>query len=89
MIGRCAVLHSVGRRASLRWVMTFAERKILLLAAWVATVATAGIILAIRRPDLWMFVACVALVPAAIANWLWDAPDATLVPVTVVARERS
>ena len=69
--------------------MTFAQRKLLVLAAWVATVATVGMILAIDRPNMWMLVACFALIPAAIANWFWDAPDATLSQLMARARSRS
>jgi hypothetical protein len=69
--------------------MTFAHRKLLLLAAWVATVAIAGFILTIDKPDLWMLIACIALIPAAIGNWLWDAPEPTLAQIIATARKRS
>lgn len=67
--------------------MTFAQRKTLVLAAWVATVATAGLILTIDKPALWMLVACVALIPAAIGTFVWEAPEATL--SELIARSRS
>lgn len=69
--------------------MTFARRKLLVLAAWVATVAITGFILAIDKPELWMLVACVALVPAVLGNWLWDAPEPTLSEIIATARSRS
>jgi hypothetical protein len=69
--------------------MTFAQRKHLVLAAWVATVAIAGVILAIDKPDLWILFAAIALVPAAIGNWLWNAPEATLSQLIAAARSRS
>ena len=69
--------------------MTFTERKLLILSAWVATVAIVGLILTIDRPYLWMMVSTVALAPAAIGNWLWNAPEATLSEVIVDARARS
>ena len=69
--------------------MTFAERKLLVLAAWVATVAIIGLFLTIDKPDLWMLVAALALVPAAIGNWLWNAPEATLTQLIAAARSRS
>lgn len=68
--------------------MTFAERKLLVLAAWVATVAIVGLFLTIDKPDLWMLVAALALVPAAIGNWLWNAPEATLSQIIAAARSR-
>jgi hypothetical protein len=76
-------------RVSLRWIMTFAQRKHLLLAAWVATIAVVGVILAIDRPELWILVAALALVPAAIGNWFWKAPEATLSQLIAAARSRS
>ena len=69
--------------------MTFEQRKFLVLAAWVATVVTVGIIVAIDKPDFWMLVACLALVPAALASWLWNAPEATLSQLIAKARARS
>ena len=58
--------------------MTFEQRKFLLLAAWTATVVTVGVVMTIDRPTLWVMIASVALGPAAIANWLWNAPEPTL-----------
>jgi hypothetical protein len=69
--------------------MTFAERKLLILASWVATVAIAGIILTIETPDLWLLVGTLALAPAAMANWLWNAPEATLAEVVAAERAKS
>lgn len=69
--------------------MSFAERKLLVLATWVATVAIVGLFLTIDKPDLWMLVAALALVPAAIGNWLWNAPEATLSQIIAAARRRS
>jgi UDP-N-acetylmuramyl pentapeptide phosphotransferase/UDP-N-acetylglucosamine-1-phosphate transferase len=69
--------------------MTFAQRKVLVLAAWVATVATVGLILAIDKPDLWLLIACFALIPATIGNWFWNAPEATLTQLIARARSRS
>lgn len=69
--------------------MTFAQLKFLVLASWVATVAIVGIIVAVDKPDLWMLVACFALIPAAIGNWLWSAPEATLSQLIARARSRS
>ena len=58
--------------------MTFEQRKLLILSAWTATVATAGFIMTIERPSLWIFVAALAMVPAAIGNSLWNAPEMTM-----------
>ena len=58
--------------------MTFDQRKFLILSAWTATVAIAGFIMAIERPSLWIFVAAFAMIPAAIANSLWTAPELTM-----------
>ena len=85
----CAVLNSRFAASRLRWIMTFAQRKLFVLAAWVATVAIVGLILAIDKPDLWMLIACLALVPAAIGNWLWDAPEPTLAQLIATSRKRS
>lgn len=70
-------------------IMTFAQRKHLVLAAWVATVAIAGVIFTIDKPDLWLLVAALAIVPAIVANWLWNAPEATLTQLIAAARSRS
>ena len=67
--------------------MTFPQRKLLVLASWVAMVVTVGMILAIDKPDLWLLVAFVALIPAMVGNWLWNAPEPTL--SELIARERS
>ena len=69
--------------------MTFAQRKRLILAAWVATVMIVGVILAIDKPELWILVGALALIPAAIGNWLWNAPEATLSELIAAARSRS
>ena len=69
--------------------MTFAERKQLVLTAWVATVAIIGVVLTIDKPDLWILVAGLALVPSGIANWWWNAPEATLSQLIAAARSRS
>ena len=69
-------------------VMTFAQRKSLILAAWIATVAVVGVIVALDKPDLWMLVAMVALLPTAVASWLWNAPQPTLAQLIATARSR-
>ena len=69
--------------------MTFAERKLLILAAWVATITIAGLILTIGKPELWMLVATLALVPAVVGNWFWNAPEATLSQLIAEERSRS
>jgi hypothetical protein len=68
--------------------MTFDQRKVLVLAAWVTTLATVGLIFAIDNPDLWLLIACLALIPATVANWLWQAPEATLTQLIAKARLR-
>jgi hypothetical protein len=68
--------------------MTFAQRKLLVLAAWVATVTIAGVILTVDKPELWILIAALALIPAAIGNWLWNAPEATLSQLIAAARSR-
>ena len=69
--------------------MTFAQRKHLVLVAWVAVVAIVGVIVAIDKPNLWLLFAGLALVPAAVGNWLWNAPEATLSQIIAAARSRS
>ena len=58
------------------------------MAAWVAPVVTAGLILTIDQPNLWLMVACLAMIPAAIGSWLWNQPEATLSEVIVRTRSR-
>ena len=53
-----------------------------------ATVGIAGVVLAVDKPDLWFLVIAIALVPAAIANWLWNRPEATLSQLIAQARSR-
>ena len=69
--------------------MTFSQRKLLVLASWVATVVTVGMILAVDKPDLWLLVGFVALIPAMIGNWLWNAPEPTLAELIARGRSRS
>jgi len=66
--------------------MTFEQRKFLVLSAWTATALTAGIIMTVEDPSMWLVVVCVALVPPAVGNWLWIAPEPTL--SEIVARHR-
>jgi hypothetical protein len=66
--------------------MSFEQRKSLLLTAWTATVVTVGIIMTIDRPTLWFTVVAVALIPAAIGNWLWNPPEPTL--AELIAKHR-
>lgn len=61
----------------------------MVLAVWAAAVSTVGIIVAIDKPDLWLLVACFALIPPAVANWFWNAPEATLSQLIAKARSRS
>ena len=58
--------------------MSFEQRKLMILAAWIATVATIGIVATIEDPSMWVFVGSAAVIPAAIANWLWHAPEVTM-----------
>jgi hypothetical protein len=69
--------------------MSFAQRKQLLLTAWTASVMIAGVILTIDKPNLWLPVLSLALIPTAIASWLWNAPEPTLSQLIAVARSRS
>ena len=59
--------------------MTFAQWKFLVLAAWAAVVAASGLIFATDKPDLWLLIACLAIVPVLIGHRLWAPPEATLV----------
>ena len=68
--------------------MTFAQRKFLVLAAWVVTVMTAGLILTIDKPNLWVLVTVAATLPAVVGNWLWDPPDPTLSELIARSRPR-
>ena len=49
---------------------------------------TAGLILAIDKPDLWVFVASLTIIPVVIGNWLWDAPETTVSQRIARARSR-
>ena len=69
--------------------MTFDQRKQLVLAAWVATIAIIGLVVAIDKPDLWILIAVLALAPTAIANWFWNAPPPTVAQLIATARSRS
>ena len=69
--------------------MTFAQRKLLVLSVWAATVTAAGLIFAIDKPDLWLLVASLAIIPVVIGNRLWDAPEATLSELIAKRRSRS
>ena len=66
--------------------MSFDQRKMLVLSAWTATMITLGIIMTIETPSLWFAVACLAVIPAAIGNWLWNAPEPTL--SQLIAKQR-
>lgn len=69
--------------------MTFAQRKLLVLAAWAGMVVTAGVILANNTPLSWVVIGSVAVIPVAIGNRLWDAPEATLSQLIARGRARS
>lgn len=60
----------------------------MVLAAWVATVITVGLILTVDKPNLWVLVAALATIPAAVGNWFWDRPDPTLSELIARARSR-
>ncbi len=68
--------------------MTFAQRKLLVLSAWVATVMTVGLILTVDKPNLWVMVVALAMIPAVVGNWFWDRPDPTLSELIAKARSR-
>jgi len=70
-------------------IMSFAQRKHLILTAWTASIMIAGVILAIDKPNLWLPAAAAALVPPVIANWFWHAPEPTMSELIAVARTRS
>ena len=69
---------NAGRTPRTFETMTFEQRKFLVLSAWVAGVIAIGIILTIDKPDLWLLVATTAMLPAAIASWLWKESAVTL-----------
>jgi hypothetical protein len=69
--------------------MSFDQQKQLILAAWVATILVIGVMFAIEKPNLWVFVAGLALGPSAIAHWLWNAPQATMSQLIATAKARS
>lgn len=69
--------------------MTFDQRKQLVLAAWVATIAIIGVVFAVERPGLWILIAVLAFAPTAIANWFWNAPPATVSQLIAAERSRS
>ena len=50
---------------------------------------TVGLILTIDKPELWVLIASLAIIPAAIGNWFWDAPEPTLSELIAKARSRS
>ena len=58
--------------------MDFEQRKRLSLASWTAVVLTAGLILTIDKPSLWVFVAGLTLIPTAVASWLWHPAPVTI-----------
>jgi hypothetical protein len=69
--------------------MTFAQTKLLVLAAWAATVVTVGMITAIDTPLSWAVIGSMAVVPVVIGNRLWAAPEPTLSELIVRGRSRS
>lgn len=69
--------------------MTFAQRKFLVLASWAATVVTIGVLLTFDKPELWVVILSLAIIPAAIGHWLWEAPEPTLSELVARGRSRS
>ena len=69
--------------------MTFAQRKVLVFATWAALVVTVGLMLTIDKPLSWVVIGSLAIIPIAIGNRLWDAPEATLSELIVRARAKS
>jgi hypothetical protein len=68
--------------------MTFAQRKLFVLASWAAGVAIVGLIFAIEKPDLWLLIVILAIIPVVIANRLWDVPEPTLAELIAKGRAR-
>jgi hypothetical protein len=66
--------------------MTFAQRKLLVLAAWAAMVVTVGLMLAIDNPVSWVVIGSLAIIPVVIGNQFWIAPEPTLSELIVRAR---
>ena len=69
--------------------MTFAQRKLLVLAAWAAMVVTVGLMIAIDNPVSWVVIGSLAIIPVVIGNKFWIAPEPTLSELIVRARSRS
>jgi hypothetical protein len=67
--------------------MTFAQRKLLVLAAWAAMVVTAGLMLAIDNPVSWVLIGSLAIIPVLLGYQFWIAPEPTL--SELIARTRS
>ena len=66
--------------------MTFAQRKLLVLASSAGMVVTVGTILAIDTPLSWVVIGSLAIIPVIIGNRLWQAPEATLSELIVETR---
>jgi hypothetical protein len=69
--------------------MTFARRKLLVLAAWAGMVLAMGATVAIGKPELWVLIGSLAIIPVVIGNRLWETPEATLSQLIATGRSQS
>lgn len=67
---------ALNRRISDHRVMTFEQRKALVLSFWMLMVVTSAVVLAVNTPAGWGMIGAIAVIPAAIALWLWVPPAA-------------
>ena len=56
--------------------MTFEQRKTVVVSFWMLMVVTSAVVLAINTPSGWGMIGAIAVIPAAIALWLWTPPAA-------------
>ena len=59
----------------------------MVLAVWVASVLTIGIVATIESPTMGLPVAMLAVIPATIANWLWNPRELTLAELAAKYRD--
>lgn len=68
--------------------MTFLQRKILVLTAWAVSVVAFGLIFAIDKPNVWVLVSSLIIIPVMIGNRLWVEPEPTLAQLIAKGRAR-
>ena len=66
------------RRISDHRVMTFEQRKAVVVSFWMLLVVTIAVVLAVNTPAGWGIIGLIAVIPSTIVMRLWTPPAAAI-----------